>query len=490
MSRSRASPQKTGRPGIPKAPTGIMGLDEITDGGLPQGRATLVCGGPGTGKTLMGLEFLVRGIEEQEEPGVFVAFEESVEDLAENAASLGFDLAGMMEEGTLAMDTVKIDAHRSAQVGDFDLEGLFIRLGHAVDSVGAKRVVLDTIENIFSAAEDQATIRAEVHRLLRWLKDRDVTAVVTAERGENTFTRHGIEEYVSDCVIALDQNIIDQVATRRLHIAKYRGSGHGTNVYPFIIDGSGFSVIPITGASLHSGASTHRISLGVKEIDHMIGGQGPYRGNTILLAGTAGSGKTTLAGHAADAACGRGERCIFYSFEQSSDAIIRDTGSLGERLQQWVDEGLLHFEGSRPGSKGLDHHLALMRRQILDLRPGLVVLDPITGFSSIGAAWEMKNMLLLLLDVVAEIDATLIMTSLVHGGAPLDTTQVGVTSLADVWILLRDLEKDGKRTRGLQILKSRGLKNAKDIREFLIDEDGLTVLGSKASSPGGRARVE
>lgn len=474
--------------GIRKVPTGIFGLDEITGGGLPRGRATLVSGGPGTGKTLMGVDFLVQGIREHDEPGVLVALEESREDLIDNAASLGFDLQGLMDEGRLVIDAIEIDSGTLSEAGAFDLEGLFIRLGHAIDTVGAKRVVLDALENLFTATEDQATIRAEIHRLFRWLKSRGVTAVVTAERGENTLTRHGIEEYVSDCVIALDQNIVEQVATRRLHIVKYRGSGHGTNVYPFILDGSGFSVIPITGASLERGASTQRISLGVPELDHMIGGQGPYRGNTILLAGTAGSGKTTLASHAADAACARGERCIYYSFEQSVDAIIRDTGILGIRLQEWVDQGLLRFQGSRPGSRGLDHHLASMRRQILDFRPHVVILDPITGFSPIGATWEMKNMLLLLLDVMSEADATLVMTSLVHGGAPLDTTQVGVTSLADVWILLRDLEEGKGRTRGLQVLKSRGLANAKDTREFNINEDGLRILGPAGSSPGGKPR--
>lgn len=462
--------------GLAKTPSSISGLDDVLKGGFPTGRATLVCGGPGTGKTLMGTEFLVNGIRHQGERAVLVSFEESAQGIIENAASLGFDLAGLIDSGDLIIDAVEIASERSPGTGAFDLDGLFIRIGHAIDKIGAKRIVLDTIENLFHTSQDQLTIRSELHRLFEWLKEKQVTAIVTAEKGENSLTRHGIEEYVSDCVLSLDQNIIRQVATRRLHVVKYRGSAHGTNIYPFVLDEEGFTVVPITSASLHRGASTERISLGIPGLDEMLGGKGPYRGNTIFVTGTAGTGKTTVAAHAADAACARGERCIFYSYEQAADAIMRDTGELGKRLKKWVDKGLLRFEGSRPGSQGLDAHLAKMRRNLRSFRPHLVVLDPITGFGPIGDDWETKNMLILLLDTVAEVGATVVMTSLVHGSASPESTSVGVTSLADAWILLHDLAEGDRRVRGIQVRKSRGIANSDQVHRFKITPDGVTVL--------------
>ncbi len=408
-----------------------------------------------------------------------MAFEEQGDDLMTNAASLGFDLAGLVEQDRLRIDHVEVGGP-VGETGEFDLDGLFIRIRHAVDQVGAKRIAFDTLENLFTGLPNRAVLRAEIHRLFRWLKDQGLTAIVTAEAGEQTLTRDGMEEYVSDCVIALEQNFVDQVATRRLRIVKYRGSTHGTNQYPFVIDEHGFSVVPITGAALRSKASDERISLGAPGLDDLLGGEGVYRGTTVLMTGTAGTGKTTLAAHAADAACARGERCTYYSFEQAADAIIRDSGKLGRRLAHWVDEGLLRFEGSRPTSQGLDRHLATMRRHIRDFRPRMVILDPISGFGHIGATWQTKDMLTLLIDTAAEVEATLVMTSLTEGGSPVVATDVGVSSLADVWILIEDLQDDNERERVVSIVKARGLGHSKHRHHAEIDDEGMRILGPHA----------
>lgn len=464
--------------GIEKAPTGIMGLDSVMHGGLPRGRPTLVCGGPGSGKTLLAVEFLVRGIREADEPGVFVTFEEEPESLILNAASLGFDLDDLVRRKKLWIDHIELPG-KVREIGDFDLDGLFVRIGHAIEQTGATRIAIDTMENLFAGLPNRAILRAEVLRLFQWLKSKRMTAVITAEAGQGTLTRDGMEEYVSDCVLMLEQNVVNQVATRRLRIVKYRGSGHGTNLYPFVIDENGFAVIPITGASLHRGVSDQRISLGAPGMDALLGGEGPFRGSTVLVTGTAGTGKTTLAAHAADASCARGERCTFYSFEQTAGTIIRDTGELGKRLQAWVDDDLLRFEGSRPTSQGLEEHLATMRRHLRAFRPRMVVLDPISGFGSVGADWETKDMLTLFMDAIAEVDATLVMSCLTEGGAPLVSTEVGVSSLADVWILIEDGVAEGERQRLLSVVKARGTDHSKSRHLVDISDKGLQVLGRR-----------
>ncbi len=397
---------------LPKSPTGIQGLDEITGGGLPKGRPTLICGGAGCGKTLLAMEFLVRGATQFNEPGVFMAFEENAKDLTKNVASLGFDLKDLIAHKKIVLDFVYIGDSEIESSGEFDLEGLFIRLGHAIDSIGAKRVVLDTIESLFSSLPNQHILRTELRRLFRWLKEKGVTAIITGERGEGTLTRHGLEEYVSDCVIMLDHRVSDQVSSRRLRVVKYRGSTHGTNEYPFLIDEDGISVLPVTSLGLHQTASKARISSGVARLDSMLGGAGYFRGSSVLVTGTAGTGKTSLAAHFAAAACRRGERALYITFEESPSQIIRNMRSIGIDLEAWIQKGLLRFQANRPTSAGLEMHLTMIHKAIKAFKPQVVIVDPLTSFIIGGNETEVKAMVMRLVDLLKMSQTTSLFTSL------------------------------------------------------------------------------
>jgi circadian clock protein KaiC len=456
---------------LPKTRSGIRGLDEITGGGLPSGRPTLVCGGAGAGKTLFAVEFLVRGTE-MGEPGVFMAFEETARELAQNVASLGFDLDQLSAQKKLIVDFVRVERSEIEETGEYDLEGLFVRLAQAIKSVGAKRVVLDTIENLFSGLSNATMLRAELRRLFRWLKDHNVTSVVTAERGEGSLTRQGLEEYVSDCVILLDHRVTGQVSTRRLRVVKYRGSSHGTNEYPFLIDDAGFSVLPITSLGLQHRASSERVSTGIARLDGMLGG-GYYRGSTILVSGTAGSGKTSVAAAFVQAACERGERCLYFAFEESPQQLTRNMGSIGMGLGRWRAQKLLRLESSRPAVYGLETHLAFMHKTIRSFRPSAVMLDPITDFTDSLA--DNKAMLTRLIDFLKMEGITAVFTSLVSAGMLVDQLEGGVSSLIDTSIVLRDLEREGRRYRALSVLKSRGMPHSRDIREFQITRRGIDI---------------
>lgn len=476
---------------FPKVPSGIPGLDEITQGGLPQGRPTLVCGSAGCGKTLFGIEFLVRGATEYGEPGVFMAFEETAEEITQNVRSLGFDLDQLVEKKKLSLDYVHIERSEIEETGEYDLEALFIRLDLAIQSVGAKRVVLDTLETLFSGLSNQAILRAELRRLFRWLKDKGVTAIITAERGDRTFTRHGLEEYVSDCVILLDHRIHDQVATRRLRVVKYRGSSHGSNEYPFLIDEGGVDVLPITSIGLNHTATTDRVSSGLPQLDAMLGGQGFYRGSSILISGSAGTGKSSFAASFVDAGCRRGERAIYFAFEESSSQIIRNMRSIGIDLDTHAKKGLLQFHASRPTFHGLEMHLALMYKRVRDFQPRLVVVDPITNFISIGKYEEIKAMLMRLVDFLKANHITGVFTSLTHG-KELETTDVAISSLIDAWLLLREIEVSGERNRLLYLLKSRGMAHSNQVREFRLTDRGFDLVDVYTGSEGvltGSARV-
>jgi circadian clock protein KaiC len=470
---------------LPKAKSGVRGLDEITGGGLPRGRPTLVCGSAGAGKTLFSVEFLVRGIE-MGEPGVLMAFEETAEELAQNVASLGFDLEQLSAQKKLLVDFVRVERAEIEETGEYDLEGLFVRLGHAIDTVGAKRVVLDTIESLFAGLSNANLLRAELRRLFRWLKARRVTAVVTAERGAGALTRHGLEEYVSDCVILLDHRVTDQVSTRRLRVVKYRGSAHGTNEYPFLVDDHGFSVLPITSLGLRHRAFVGRVSSGIPRLDAMLGG-GYFRGSTVLVSGTAGSGKTSVAAHFVEAACARGERCLFFSFEESPQQLARNMGSVGMELGRWRKRGLLRVESARPAVYGLETHLAFMHRVIREFRPGAVLVDPITDFTDSLA--DNKAMLTRLIDFLKVEGITAVFTSLTSAGTQVEQSEAGVSSLIDTWIVLRDVEREGRRYRAVSVLKSRGMPHSHDIREFRINRRGIDISEDQPELPGPRADV-
>ena len=478
--------------GLPKCPTGIHGLDEITQGGLPRGRPTLVCGGAGCGKTLLGMEFLVRGAIEFNEPGVCLSFEETAEELTTNVASLGFDVAGLVKRKKLVIDHVYIERSLIEEAGEYDLEALFLRLGLAVDSIGAKRVLLDSVEALFAGLENEAVLRSELRRLFRWLKEKGLTAIVTGERGQNTLTRHGLEEYISDCVIVLDHHITETVLTRRLRVVKYRGSTHGTNEYPFLIETDGLSVLPVTSIDLKHAASREQISTGVLALDAMFGGKGYFRASSILVSGTAGTGKTSLAAHFVDAACARGERCVFFSFEESPNQIIRNMRSIGINLAQWVDKGLLHFHAARPTTFGLEMHLVKIHRIIKDVNPTIVVVDPVTALLHSGSASEAKSMLLRLIDYLKEKQVTALLTTLTSGSDAQEQTAVNISSLVDTWLLLRDIESGGERNRGLYILKARGIAHSNQIREFLLTNHGAQLRDVYLGDAGlltGSARV-
>ncbi len=461
---------------LPKAPTGIQGLDEITGGGFPRGRPTLVCGSAGAGKTLLSMEFLVSGAMRYNEPGVFMAFEETAAELAQNVRSLGFDLDDLIKKKKLLVDYVRIERSEIDETGDYDLEGLFIRLGAAIDSVGAKRVVLDTIENLFAGLMNQGILRAELRRLFRWLKDRGVSAVITAERGEGALTRHGLEEYVSDCVILLDHRVTDQVSTRRLRIVKYRGTAHGTNEYPFLIDEDGFTVLPVTSLGLQHEVSNERISSGIKRLDTMLGGEGFYRGTTILVSGTAGTGKTSTAAHFVDAACRRGERCLYFSFEESQGQLIRNMRSIGLNLEQWTRKDLLQFHSSRATFYGLEMHLSIIHKIVNDFQPSVVVLDPVGSLIQAGNRRDAHIMLIRLIDFLKQRQITAFLTNLTSGGEAIERTDVEISSIVDTWLFVRDLELNGERNRALYVLKSRGTAHSNQLREFLLTDQGVDLL--------------
>lgn len=463
-------------PGLKKAATGIQGLDEITGGGLPQGRPTLICGSAGCGKTLLAMEFLVRGSQQYNEPGVFVAFEENAEELAKNVASLGFDLADLARKKKLLVDYVYIERSEIQETGEYDLEGLFIRLDHAMRKIGAKRVVLDTIESLFSGLPNENILRAELRRLFRWLKDKGVTAIITAESGDGKLTRHGLEEYVADCVIMLDHRVTGQISTRRMRIVKYRGSVHGTNEYPFLIDENGITVMPITSVNLDHPASTERISTGVPRLDIMLGGKGFYRGSSMLVSGTAGTGKTSVAFHLADATCRRGEKCLFLASEESKNQVIRNGRSIGIDLEKWVKKGLLRFHSSRPTFYGLEMHLVSIHKIVNEMSPKVVIFDPISNLTAIGSTAEIQNMLMRLLDFLKSRGTTSLCTSLTHGSGPIEMTEVWISSIMDTWLLLRDNEYGGERTRMMYILKSRGMAHSNQVREFIITDKGIDLV--------------
>ncbi len=461
---------------LPKSLTGIQGLDEITGGGFPRGRPTLVCGSAGAGKTLLAMEFLVRGAMDYGEPGVFMAFEETAPELTQNARSLGFDLDELVKEKKIAIDFVRIERSEIDETGDYDLEGLFIRLGAAIDVIGAQRVVLDTIENLFAGLQNQGILRAELRRLFRWLKDRGVTAVITAERGEGALTRHGLEEYVSDCVILLDHRVTDQVSTRRLRVVKYRGTAHGTNEYPFLIDEDGFSVLPVTSLGLQHEVSEERISSGIPRLDTMLGGEGFYRGTTILISGTAGTGKTSMSAHFVDAACRRGERCLYFSFEESQGQLIRNMRSIGLNLDQWVKKNLLQFHSSRATFYGLEMHLAIIHKIVQEFQPKIVVLDPIGSLIQAGNKRDAHTMLIRLIDFLKQRQVTAFLTNLTSGGDALEKTDVDISSIVDSWLFVRDIELGGERNRALYVLKSRGTAHSNQLREFLLTPHGVDLL--------------
>lgn len=476
-----------------KVPSGIDGLDEITRGGLPRGRPTLLCGGAGSGKSLFAMEFLVRGVLDHGEPGVFVSFEEPIEDLAQNVASLGIDLDELVRRKQLMLDHVFIERHDIEEAGEYDLEGLFIRLQYAIERVKARRIVLDTIESLFSGLSNQAVLRSELRRLFHWLKDQQITAVITAERGDGALTRHGLEEYVSDCVILLDHRVTDQVATRRLRIVKYRGSIHGTNEYPFLIDSNGISVLPLSSLGLDHAVSDERVSSGVAGLDEMLGGKGFFRGSSVLVSGTAGTGKSSLSGAFVEAGCKRGERSLVFAFEESADQIVRNMSSIGVDLKPRIRDGTLRLLTTRPTYFGLEMHLASMHRSIRDFDPRIVVIDPISNLISAGTPVDAKNMLLRLVDFLKGRGITALFTSLSHSViGHSEETDLGVSSLMDTWILLRDIEVSGERNRALNIVKSRGMQHSNQLREFLITSKGIKLRTAYLGATGiltGSARL-
>jgi circadian clock protein KaiC len=471
---------------FPKSPSGIEGLDEITEGGFPKGRPTLICGGAGCGKTLLAMQFIIKGITLYNEPGVFMTFEEPTQDLALNVKSLGFDVEKLKTDKKLVVDHVRVERSEIEEAGEYDLEGLFIRLGHAIDKVKAKRVVLDTIESLFAGLDNQAVLRAELRRLFHWLKQKGVTAIITGERGEATLTRQGLEEYVSDCVIILDHRVIEQVSTRRLRIVKYRGSTHGTNEYPFLIDEDGISVLPITSLKLNNEVSPDIISTGVPGLDEMFDRGGFYRGSNILISGTAGTAKTTIASYFANEQCLKKERTVYFAFEESPQQLIRNMRSVGIDLEKHVKKGYLQIHSSRPSLNGLELHLLTLRKLIKEFKPTTVVIDPIRNLITVGSDQEVRSMLVRLIDMLKVNNITALLTSLSkqREGARPDLSEDSISSLVDTWINVRDMEGVGERNRGIFIIKARGLAHSNQVREFVITAEGLKLLDVELGPDG------
>ena len=471
---TRAKP-KAVHPSLAKAPTGIQGLDEISGGGLPKGRVTLVCGSAGSGKSLLAMEFLVHGAVEYGEPGVCMDFEETEGKLAANVASLGFDLRALAKSEMLLVDHVSVERNQIAETGEYNLDGLFIRLAHAVKTIKAKRVVLDSIEALFAGLSDATMLRSELRRLFEWLEDHKLTAVVTGEAGEHTLTRHGLEEYVADCVIALDHRVTEQISTRRLRIVKYRGTSHGTDEYPFLIDREGISVVPITSLALAHEASTDRISTGIAALDEMMQGKGFFRGSSVLVTGTAGTGKSSLAASFARATCARGESCLYFAFEESPNQILRNMRSVGIDLERWSKKGLLHFHAMRPTSVGLEGHLAVIHKMVGRLQPSVVIIDPITNLVSASGVYGVKSMLMRLVDFLKVEQITSMFTNLTFAGDPQERTAAAVSSLMDTWFVLRDSKPNGRQGRELHILKSRGMAHSREVRELTVSKSGIEL---------------
>ncbi|MEI4488826.1 circadian clock protein KaiC [Frigidibacter sp. MR17.14] len=445
-------------------------------GGLPTGRPTLVCGSAGCGKTLFASTFLINGAREHDEPGVFVTFEERPVDIVSNVSSLGFELDSLIAQDRIVIEHIRVDPSEVAEIGDYDLEGLFLRLELAIDSIGAKRVVLDTIESLFSAFSNPAILRAEIRRLFDWLKDKGMTTVITGERGDGALTRQGLEEYVSDCVILLDHRVQDQISTRRMRIVKYRGTAHGTNEYPFLIDEDGFSVLPVSSLALEHKVMEDRISCGVPDLDGMLAGGGFHRGSSILISGVAGSGKSSLSASFAAAACAKGERALYFSFEESAGQAARNMRSIGIELQPWLDEGRLRFIAARPTFYSLEMHLAVMLREVNRHRPDIVILDPISAFLDTGNRSEVQAMLLRVIDYLKNRGITAVFTHLTHGSIDSAMTDAGLSSLMDSWILMLNREVNGEFNRELYLLKARGSAHSNQVREFVMDDNGIRLL--------------
>jgi len=469
---------------LAKKPTGITGFDEITGGGLPAGRPSLICGEAGAGKTLFSIEFIIRGALQYNEPGVILAFEEKATDLETNVASLGFDLKKLQKDKLVWIDHVHIDRSEIEETGEYDLDGLFIRLGYAIDSIGAKRVMLDTVENLFGGLSNEGILRAEIRRLFTWLKDKGVTTIITGEKGQHTLTRQGLEEYVSDCVLLLEHRVINQISTRLLRVIKYRGSVHGTNEYPFLIDEEGISVLPVTSLKLNHEVSSQQVSTGIPTLDSMFEGNGFFRGSSILVSGTAGTGKTSIAAYFADASCKRKERCLYFAFEESPRQIVRNMRSIGIDLQKHEDAGLLQIHAARPTLQGLELHLLAIHKLVRKFKPRTVILDPITNLITIGSMSEVKSMLIRLIDFLQVEEITVMFTALVYEKDNTVQTDEGVSSLVDAWILVRDIESNGERNRGIYIMKSRGMKHSNRVREFVIKDTGLELVDVYTGAKG------
>jgi circadian clock protein KaiC len=474
-------------PALDKIPSGIKGFDDITGGGLPKGRPALISGGPGCGKTLFAMEFIARGIADYNEPGVFIAFEEKIVDLKKNFLSLGFDLAGMEKSRKLVLDHITIERSEIEETGEYDLEGLFIRLGSMIDEVGAKRIAIDTLEALFSGFANEAILRSELRRLFLWLKERGVTAVVTGERGHDSITKYGLEEYVADCVITLDHRITNQIATRRLRIVKYRGSSHGTDEYPFLIGSDGISVLPITSLSLTHIASTERISSGIPRLDEMLGGKGFYRGSSILISGEAGTGKTSLAASFVNAACRRGEKSLYFLFEESESQLMRNMKSIGIDLEPWVKKGLLKFYAVRPTAYSIEMHLSMMLKLFEEFRPRVVAVDPISNLYPVGDDIQVRSMLMRLIDYAKTLQITGLFTNLSSksgGTYAIESTDAHVSSLMDAWLVLKNVEGNGERNRAFMIVKSRGMAHSNQLSEFVLSARGIDILPVSTGSGG------
>ena len=460
---------------LPKSLTGIQGLDDITYGGIPQNRPTLLVGSIGTGKTIFAMEYIINGITMFNEPGVFMTFEEQTDELQINVTSMGYNLSKLIADNKIYLEHLHIDHREIQATGKYDIEGLFIRIEMAIEKVKAKRIVLDALDTLFIGLDSQI-LRSEIKRLFFWLKEKKVTAIITSEVGDIFLTRLGFEEVVADCVIELNNRLNNQISTRRLRIVKYRGSYHSTNEYPFMIDHKGITIFPIISEAPQIIVSNERISSGIKQIDEMLDGRGFYVGSSILVSGSAGTGKSSIAASFIKDVCEKKGTALYCAFEEAPNQIKRNMASIGIFLEPYEKSGNLHFYYSRPTLQTLELHFIAIKKLIKQINPSVVILDPITNLMIENINSDIRTMLTRFVDYLKMEQITVLLTAtLTVSSLELIQSNEGISSMVDTCIMIQEKNIIDSRRRTLYIMKSRGICNSKKEVEFIITSEGISI---------------
>ena len=472
--------------------TGVKGLDDVLGGGIPQGHAMLLVGKPGTGKSILSMEYLLHGIELHKENGVYISFEESEKQIISNAASFGWKFEEMVKKNKLAISYIDMQPEQMRTVGDYDLSALILRVKGAIKKVNARRVVIDGINNLLSTFDDERIIRSDLLRLIREIKEVNATIFITGERGHDSWSKMGFEEYLADGLMHLDNRTDGNYQTREIQVVKCRGINHYTGKSPFIINSEGMSIRPLITADFDYKVLKSRVSTGIADIDNMLGGKGLYRGSTVYITGPSGAGKTSISSSFANGACSRGERALFLAFEESSDQIIRNMKSIGLSLDKWVNEKLLYFYTARATTNSLEGHLDNIMTMVREVEPTCVVLDPISAFRPIANENETKLMLIRLNDYLRARKITTVFTALSSDGEYSEHADVQLSSIADTWIVVRIMDYKGERNNVMQLMKSRGMSHSRQMKEMYFTGNGLKLQNVYQGPEGvltGAARI-